>query len=57
MKIKIEVTSSELDEMMCDSVEEFEQQIRRQLDDAIVDDEGGTGDDWMTDYDLTITVV
>lgn len=57
MKIKVEVSKVELEEMNCDSVEEFTQQLRRQLDDAIVDDEGGVGEDWMVEYDLDITVV
>ena len=57
MKIKVEVSNAELQEMCCDSVKEFAQQLRRQLDDAIVDDDGGDGEEWMVEYDLDITIV
>lgn len=57
MKIKVEVSKAELEEMYCDSVEEFTQQLRHQLDDAITDDDGNVGEDWMVEYDLQVTVV
>jgi len=57
MKIKIEVTQGDLDEMACDSLAEFEEQIRHQLDDGIVTDDGGSGDDWMVEYELEVTQV
>jgi hypothetical protein len=57
MKIKIEVSKSELDEMGCDSIAEFERGLRHQLDNGVVDDEGGAGADWMADYQLEIVQV
>ena len=57
MKIKIEVSKSELDEMGCDSVAEFERGIRHQLDNGIIDDEGGSGTDWMAEYALEIVKI
>lgn len=57
MKIKVEVSEGELDQMGCDSVEEFTEQLREQLDDAVMDDEGGIGKDWIVRYDLEVTVV
>lgn len=55
MKIKVEVSEQELAEMCCDSVEEFSEQLRHQLDDAISDDEGGAGD-WMVEYNLEVII-
>lgn len=57
MKIKIEVTNGEIEEMGCDSVEDFEKAIKHQIDNGIIDDEGGNGEDWMTEYELVITVI
>lgn len=54
MKIRIEVTDENLDEMACDSIKEFEQAIRHQLDNGIVTDDGGAGLDWMCDYQLEV---
>lgn len=54
MKIRIEVSPVELDEMGCDSIEEFEQDIRHQLDNGVVSDDGGNGTDWMVDYELEV---
>lgn len=54
MKIKIEVSPDELEEMGCDSIAEFEQEIRHQLDNGIVTDDGGNGTDWMVDYELEV---
>lgn len=42
MLIKVEVTDA---------------QFRNQLDNGIVDDEGGVGADWMCDYQLEIVKV
>ncbi|MDQ1817790.1 hypothetical protein RBA41_31265 [Massilia sp. CCM 9210] len=56
MKITVEVTKAELEEMYCESVEEFAEQLRHQLDDAISDDEGGAGD-WIVEYDLEVTII
>lgn len=57
MKIRVEVSQSELDEMMCDSVGDFYRLLRKQLDEAIVDEDGGAGVDWMTDYELVVVNV
>lgn len=54
MKIRVEVSKVERDAMYCESVEVFTQQLRRQLDDGIVDDEGGVGEDWGVENDLNI---
>lgn len=54
MKIKIEVTAADLEEMGCDSLEEFEQDIRHQLDNGVVTDDGDTGADWLADYELEV---
>jgi len=55
VKITVEVSEQELSEMSCDSVDEFSEQLRHQLDDAISDDEGGAGD-WMVEYDLEVII-
>ncbi|EPO2769597.1 hypothetical protein ACT7V1_001218 [Salmonella enterica subsp. enterica] len=57
MKIRVEVSQSELDEMMCDSVGDFCRLLRKQLDEAIVDENGGSGADWMADYELVVANV
>ena len=57
MKIRVEATAEEIDEMGCDSLEEFEQAIRHQLDDGIVTDDGCAGVDWMSDYELEVVKV
>lgn len=57
MKIRIEVTDAELDEMGCDSLPEFELSMRGQLDDGVITDDGGAGSDWMVDYELEIVKV
>jgi len=57
MKIKIEVTDADLDEMGCDSVAEFETAIRQQLDNGVVTDDGGAGEDWMCGYELAVIKV
>lgn len=57
MLIKVEVTDADLEEMLCESLDEFEEQFRNQLDNGIVDDEGGAGADWMCDYQLEIVKV
>jgi hypothetical protein len=57
MLIKVEVTDADLEEMLCDSLEEFEERFRHQLDNGVVDDEGGAGADWMSEYQLEIVKV
>jgi hypothetical protein len=54
MIIRIEVTDEELEEMGCDSLEEFEEQIRNQLDNGVVTSDGGAGSDWMAEYELEV---
>jgi len=54
MIIRIEVSDADLEAMECDSVEEFEEQIRNQLDNGVVTSDGGAGSDWMAEYDLEI---
>ena len=54
MKITIEVTAADLEEMGCDSLEEFERDIRHQLDNGVVADDGDTGVDWLADYELEV---
>lgn len=56
MKIKVELTEAELKEMMCDSLHEFEEQLRHQIDNGVSDDEGCAGVDWIAEYDLEITL-
>jgi hypothetical protein len=57
MLIKVEVTNADLEEMLCDSLEEFEEQIRHQLDNGVVTDDGRAGTDWMSEYELEIVKV
>lgn len=54
MKISVEVSDTDLEEMYCDTLEEFEEQLRNQLDNAVVTDDGGTGADWMAEYQLEV---
>lgn len=56
MKISVEVTKAEMEEMCCSSVSEFEKQFRVQLDEAVFDSDGNAGEDWMVEYDLRVTV-
>ncbi|MFM0085026.1 hypothetical protein P0D72_40175 [Paraburkholderia sediminicola] len=57
MIIRIEVSAAELEEMECASLEEFEEQIRDQLDNGVVTSDGGAGSDWMTAYELEVVKV
>jgi hypothetical protein len=57
MIIRIEVSDAELEEMDCGSVEEFEEQIRDQLDNGVVTSDGGTGSEWMAEYELEVIKV
>jgi hypothetical protein len=43
MIIRIEVTDADLMQMECDSLDEFEEQIRNQLDNGVVTSDGGAG--------------
>ncbi|WP_273806337.1 MULTISPECIES: hypothetical protein [unclassified Pseudomonas] len=52
MKVRIEVTADELEDMGCDSVEELETRLREQLD-SVVGDAGEAGSDWLVSYELT----
>ncbi|ASL48847.1 hypothetical protein bAD24_p00730 (plasmid) [Burkholderia sp. AD24] len=54
MIIRIEVSNAELQAMDCDSLDEFEDQIRSQLDNGVVTSDGGAGADWMAEYDLEV---
>jgi len=53
MKVRIEVTTDELEDMGCDSVEELAARLREQLDTGIVGDAGEAGCDWLVSYELT----
>jgi hypothetical protein len=55
--IRIEVSDAELEEMDCSSVEEFEEQIRDQLDNGVVTSDGGTGSEWLAEYELEVIKV
>lgn len=57
MKIKVEVTNAELELMNCDSLKEFEEQLRHQIDKGVVTDDGGIGLDWMCGYELEIVQI
>lgn len=57
MIIRIEVSDADLEAMECDSLEEFEEQIRNQLDNGVVTSDGGAGADWMAKYDLEVIKV
>ncbi|MDR6412977.1 hypothetical protein [Paraburkholderia terricola] len=57
MIIRIEVSDAELEEMNCTSVEEFEEQIRDQLDNGVVTSDGGAGSEWMAEYELEVVKV
>ena len=57
MKIRIEVSAEELEDMYLDTVEEFEASIRHQLDNGIVSSDGEAGVDWMVEYDLEVVLV
>lgn len=53
MKVRIEVTTDELEDMGCDSVEELAARLREQLDSGVVGDAGEAGIDWLVSYELT----
>ncbi|WP_173150413.1 MULTISPECIES: hypothetical protein [Pseudomonas] len=53
MKVRIEVTTDELGDMGCDSVEELAARLREQLDSGVVGDAGEAGSDWLVAYELT----
>ncbi|MNG37092.1 hypothetical protein D3C81_2202190 [compost metagenome] len=57
MKIKVEVNDSDLEDMQCDSLDEFEKKFREQLDNGVITDDGGAGFDWMSDYQLEVVKV
>lgn len=57
MIIRIEVSDAELEEMDCSSAEEFEEQIRDQLDNGVVTSDRGTGSEWMPAYELEVIKV
>ena len=57
MLIRIEVSDAELEQMDCASLEEFEEQIRDQLDNGVVTSDGGAGADWMAEYELEVVKV
>lgn len=57
MIIRIEVTDADLVKMECDSLDEFEEQIRNQLDNGVVTSDGGAGADWMAEYELQVVKV
>ena len=53
MKVRIEVTTGELEDMGCDSFEELAARLREQLDIGVVGDSGEAGSDWLVSYELT----
>lgn len=53
MKIFIEVNQDDLDQMNLNS-SEFVDAIKYQLLNAVVDSEGGSGQDWLSDIDLSV---
>lgn len=53
MKVRIEVTTDELEDMGCDSVEELAARLLEQLDSGIVGEAGEAGSDWLVTYELT----
>ncbi|MGG5276326.1 hypothetical protein [Pseudomonas syringae pv. coryli] len=57
MKISVEVSDVDLENMYCDSLDEFEELLRNQLDNAVVTDDGETGADWMAKYQLEVVKV
>ncbi|MFX1740008.1 hypothetical protein PXJ20_32025 [Paraburkholderia sp. A1RI_3L] len=57
MLIRAGVSDAEREAMACDSIDEFEEQIRNQLDSGVVTSDGGAGADWMAEYDLEIIKV
>ena len=57
MIIRIEVSDEELEQMECASLEEFEDQIRNQLDNGVANSDGDTGTDWMAEYDLEVVKI
>lgn len=56
MKIKVEATKAELEEMGLDSAEELAEQLQTQLDDAVYNDQGGVGGDWLADYTISVNI-
>ncbi|MFM0416920.1 hypothetical protein PQR37_25845 [Paraburkholderia nemoris] len=57
MIIRIEVSEAELESMDCESLDEFEEQIRNQIDNGVVTSDGGAGSDWMAEYELEVIKV
>lgn len=56
MKIKIEVTPAELQEMGADSADELKQMLIEQLDEGVVGDDGDAGADWLSSYTVDVVV-
>ncbi|WP_197339764.1 hypothetical protein [Ralstonia solanacearum] len=54
MKIKVEVTSEELEEMCCETTKELEEQLRHQIDNGVASNDGEAGVDWMVEYDIEV---
>jgi hypothetical protein len=57
VKVTGEVSNAELEEMQCDSLNEFEDQLCQQLDNGVVTDNGCIGLDWMCGYELEVVQV
>ena len=57
MKLTVEVTPNELEEMGFDDVGEFKDHLRHQLDNGVASDDGESGQDWMVPYELDVTLV
>ena len=57
MKITVQVTQSELDEMEFDSVSDFGPRMQAQIMDGVVGDAGEAGADWLVNFDLDVVVV
>jgi hypothetical protein len=53
----VEVSDADLEEMDCSSAEEFEEQIGDQLDNGVVTSDGGTGSEWVAEYELEVIKV
>ena len=57
MKITVEVTKAEVEEMNATDAADLEQMLRHQLDEGVSGNAGENGEDWMVEYDLEVIIV
>ncbi|WP_198173438.1 hypothetical protein [Cupriavidus sp. USMAA2-4] len=56
MRIGVEVTPAELQEMGADSADELKLMLIEQIDEGVVGDDGEAGADWLSGYTVDVFV-